>query len=781
MGSAAIKSDRFGPRVLAASAVMTVLVLALTYVRLFQAPSGGYINPSDIAIYFAAFAFGPWVGLVAGGLGGAAANLLAGHADLVPLALVVHGLQGFIAGWIVRRQAGPIRLVVAVTAGGAVLVGGYFLGEFLLFDLESAISEVPWNTLQALVGTLGSVLYVFVANLAPGLIEAGPSVMTPAREQRGLMRTLLAALHVIGLLPMLVVWFMASGVSRQTTHGQVFDQLTSVATVKSEQLSAWANSLTDDLALLLADPVDARNLVGMLALPPAGTLYGPSLTALEAQAEASRVFEDVWVADERGVIIYATAPEYAGVYAGTSVADQPYFRSGRSVPYVQVPSQSEQSGLSPDTIVAAIPIRDELGESYGVLGSRVDVAELATIMRARAGLGETGETYLVDVRGRPLTPLRFGQPEQITTLAVERALAGQSGQDTYQGYYGETVVGVYQWVPRLGAVLVAERAESEAFAPIQSGVISTLIAAALAALFGTGAAVALAQGISAPVIQMADTAQSLAEGNLDVQIEVQARHEIGVLADSFRTMIANLRAAFERIASRERVLVATTQLSREAGRIQNVDRLLQEAVNLIQDTFGYYHVHVYMLNEAADQLVVRAGSGEVGRQLKARGHGLDASGRSVVAFVTQSGSGFLARDVSEIDFWQPNPLLPETHSELAVPIRGAEYVIGVLDMQSVQVGGFDEEDLALMQSLADQIAVALENIQLVQHTEALAQRERLINLIGQKLEQAVDVDEVLRVAVREAAVALKASRMAIQLGADNSRREADDGGQFDST
>jgi uncharacterized membrane protein/putative methionine-R-sulfoxide reductase with GAF domain len=779
MGSAVIKSNRFSSRGLAAGAVMTVLVLASTYVHLVQTPPGGYIHLGDIIIYFTAFAFGPWVGLVAGGLGCAAADLLAGYAEFAPLTFVVHGLQGFIAGWIVRRNAGPIRLVVAVTAGGAVLVGGYFLGEILLLDLESAISEVPWNTLQALVGTLGSVLYVFVANLAPGLIEAGPSVMTPAREQRGLTRTLLSALHVVGLLPMLVVWFIASDVSRQTTQDQVFDQLTSVATVKSEQLTAWTDSLTKSLALLVADPVDARNLVDMLALPPAGTLYGPSLTALKAGAEASQVFKDVWLADERGVIIYATNPEYAGVYLGRTVADEPYFRSGRSVPYVQVPSQSEQSGLSPDTIVAAIPIHDQLGESHGVLGGRVDVAELTTIMRARAGLGETGETYLVDVRGRPLTPLRFGQPEQITTRAVERALAGQSGQATYQGYYGESVVGVYQWVPRLGAVLVAERAESEAFAPIQRGVISTLIAAAIAALLGTGAAVALAQGISAPVIQMANTAQDLAEGNLDVQIDVQARHEIGVLADSFRTMISNLRAAFERIASRERVLVATTQLSREAGRIQNVDRLLQEAVNLIQDTFGYYHVHVYMLNEATDQLVVRAGSGEVGRQLKARGHGLEASGRSVVAFVAQSGTGFLARDVSEIDFWQPNPLLPETHSELAVPIRGAEHVIGVLDMQSVQVGGFDEEDLTLMQSLADQIAVALENIQLIQHTEALAQRERLINLIGQKLEQATDVDEVLRVAVREAAVALKASRMAIQLGAD-SRQEADDDGQFDT-
>jgi len=167
-----MRFDLNNPRTLATTGIMTALVLGLTLVHVAQTPIGGYIHLGDVAIVFTALAFGPWAGLIAGGAGTGLADVVSGYAIFAPLSLIVHGAQGFMIGWIARQNATSVRTVIALIVGWCILVAGYFLGESLIpifGGMAYALTEVPWNAVQGLVGTSGVVVYLAVARAYPRL------------------------------------------------------------------------------------------------------------------------------------------------------------------------------------------------------------------------------------------------------------------------------------------------------------------------------------------------------------------------------------------------------------------------------------------------------------------------------------------------------------------------------------------------------------------------------------------------------------------------------------
>ncbi len=165
--------DLKDPRKLALVGIMTALVLAMTRSAV---PNGiGYNHLGDVAIFFTSFAFGPWAGMIAGGIGTALADLLSGeYAAFAPLSLLVHGLQGFVAGWIYLKRPDNTGLILGVVVGGVIIVGGYFLGEALvpLWGVGDAVGELLPNTVQALIGAVGAVVYVAVKRAYPQLQSA---------------------------------------------------------------------------------------------------------------------------------------------------------------------------------------------------------------------------------------------------------------------------------------------------------------------------------------------------------------------------------------------------------------------------------------------------------------------------------------------------------------------------------------------------------------------------------------------------------------------------------
>lgn len=265
-------------------------------------------------------------------------------------------------------------------------------------------------------------------------------------------------------------------------------------------------------------------------------------------------------------------------------------------------------------------------------------------------------------------------------------------------------------------------------------------------------------------------------GVLDVQQNVeggltdQDANLIRSLADQVAIALQNIRQykltqqAAETAAKRANELELVARVGTAAATITETDRLFQEVVNLTKQAFGLYHAHIYLLNEAGDTLVLAAGAGEVGRQMVAQGRTIPLNReQSLVARAARNREGVIANDVrAEPDFLS-NPLLPDTRSELAVPLTVGDRVLGVFDVQSDAVDHFTDDDIRIQTTLAAQTAVAIQNARTFSQAQLQAEREATLNAISQKIQGATTVEAALQIATRELGRALGTSRTIAQL------------------
>lgn len=218
----------------------------------------------------------------------------------------------------------------------------------------------------------------------------------------------------------------------------------------------------------------------------------------------------------------------------------------------------------------------------------------------------------------------------------------------------------------------------------------------------------------------------------------------------------------ERVAIRTRSLQLITEISQYLSTILYSEQLIAEVVERVGNTFNYYHTHIYVLDKTGQNLVMTGGTGEAGQIMLKRGHKIPTS-KGLVGRAATRNEVVLVPDVTQEPDWLPNLLLPETKSEIAVPITLGEQVLGVLDVQQNVIGGVTEEDAYLLQSVANQVAVALRNARLFEQTQRQAEQEAVINQINQRIQNAPDMNSVLQVAAQELGQVLKTPRTAVQL------------------
>ncbi len=208
-------------------------------------------------------------------------------------------------------------------------------------------------------------------------------------------------------------------------------------------------------------------------------------------------------------------------------------------------------------------------------------------------------------------------------------------------------------------------------------------------------------------------------------VDRQSMEEIfSVVAAQLGDHIENLRLS-EQIEKRAAELATVADLSATTSTVLNPDELLQEVVDLTKERFDVYHAHVYLVDESWNTLLLTAGAGEVGRQMVEAGHSiqLDAE-RSLVARASRERKSVIVNDVRSEAGFLPNPLLPETRSEMAVPMIVGDKVIGVFDVQADTAGHFTDEDANIYTTLAAQVAVALQNARLYEEQAAIVTQLR---------------------------------------------------------
>lgn len=223
-----------------------------------------------------------------------------------------------------------------------------------------------------------------------------------------------------------------------------------------------------------------------------------------------------------------------------------------------------------------------------------------------------------------------------------------------------------------------------------------------------------------PINELTETAVALAGGDLSRQATIQSKDELGVLAGAFNNMTSRLRDLIggleARVAERTQNLELAAKVGRTVSQVRALDVMLKEAVELIRTQFDLYYVQVYLVNPSQTYLDLQAGTGQVGVELLGLNHQLPFNANSINGRAAVEKKSVVISDTKSSPTFKPNPLLPNTRSEMAVPLLIGERVVGVLDIQSENAGSL-QDILPAFEALAGQLAIAIQNANFLAETE----------------------------------------------------------------
>lgn len=284
-------------------------------------------------------------------------------------------------------------------------------------------------------------------------------------------------------------------------------------------------------------------------------------------------------------------------------------------------------------------------------------------------------------------------------------IGGGIGGSTFASYFVVMLVaGLFLgWRPAIGYTFISILV---AFALADAETFSTAIEGTVLFVFGAILLYLIINSLQNAVKRAKTNASELQASN----------QQLMDLRDALEIRVKERTAALEKRAAQ---LQTIAEFSQTIAQVQNPNEIFPTAARLISERFGFYHVGIFLVDSHNESAILQAANSEGGKKMLERGHRL-ALGTGVVGFTAETGKPRIALDVGADAVFFNNPELPETRSEVALPLISGEKTIGVLDVQSTESGAFTEDDLKVLGTLANQVAIALENARLLSEARASA-------------------------------------------------------------
>jgi len=529
--------------------------------------------------------------------------------------------------------------------------------------------------------------------------------------QNSLRFRLTIILIVLAIGPLLLVGGIIAQRSFAYEQEQAYTLQSQVAQNVSTEVESVFIGINNDLNSLgneirsLENPDQAQQLSLMLRAISSGAYndFYTELTLMDRNGQEivrlspQEIVANNDLADRSGQSEFTEPIASRSTYYSPIMIDS---ESGKAFITISIPLYLPRSTTLNSVLVAKIKI-DAVGNTLG-----------------NARVGEDQTIYLTDENSNVLA-------HQDRTLEIKgRQIQLQRSAATQTGLGGDSVVIAADRI-LLGdqsLYIVAEKPESVALAIANTIIITiavvTLLALGIAGIVGYFAV----RQIVIPIEDLASIAGNIADGDLTQKAPIERHDEIGILAQAFNSMTTQLldliggleQRVNERtqdLKGRTEQLEAVADVARSIASIQEIDRLLPAITRLVSERFGFYHVGIFLLDDDHEFALLQAANSEGGAKMLARGHRLRVGQQGIVGYVTSHGSARIALDVGEEAVYFNNPDLPETHSEVALPLKFGREIIGALDIQSTEVNAFSQEDVELFSILADQVSVAIQNAQ----------------------------------------------------------------------
>src|SRR3972149_3783453 len=363
---------------------------------------------------------------------------------------------------------------------------------------------------------------------------------------------------------------------------------------------------------------------------------------------------------------------------------------------------------------------------------------------------EQGIYFVVDARLSPDEPLiseygdRYEKPSDTLVENFDSMTETIIEPDFYTDEFGTFLSGytpIFTSDGKRVGVLGVDISASTILAQEQEYLVRLVIILLGALLLLVIAGVISATYLAGPIIGIRDAARRISKGELTFRItKIPHTRELAELAADLNTMTANLseliNALEQRVAERTSEisrkadhLRAASYIARQTAEVRDLSSLLNTVVKLLTDQFWFYHTGIFLINDTGAEVVLQAASSEGGRRMLERGHSLSVGTQDIVGHVAAQKKPRIALDIGLDAVFFNNPDLPMTRSEIALPLLVRNKVLGILDIQSDKPQAFNQEDIDVLETVADQVAVAIDNARLLDESQATSlQLEALTTL-----------------------------------------------------
>ncbi len=556
------------------------------------------------------------------------------------------------------------------------------------------------------------------------------SIVTVFRSPLG--RRQIITTFMVVLLPVILLSAVIYVRNRNQAQDNSLDTLNALAAAQQTSVTSYVENLQKTFALA-ASSAELRESTLVLVESPRSTFFIRQVNdILEVYGGPGRSFDSIGVYSLDGQLLAGVGNDNFENPAELQEVDT--FISAVSGISVSPPFFDADDEARAELYVA-IPVLDELSDTRAILLGVADLTDLNILLRENLGLGESEHIFLVSREGYFLTDahdqLVAEQTAPAISTAIEHVLEGESGSSRYLSHAGVDVLGAYHWIPEIQAAVIAEVDAEEVLPTPQELIQSVLPVTGISLAVAFAVAIFATMTVVRPVMTLTNTAKRIAAGNFGERVPRIGAGEMNTLAETFNQMSAEIQGLVEnlevRVIERTKDLEATLEVGRITTTLFGQAELLTQTAEFIRERFGLYYVQIYLLDEAKRYAVLRAGTGDAGRMLLDRGHRLNLNETSIVAQTVQLLRPVLVVDTLDSTIHKPNPLLPDTRSEVAIPLLVQNELLGVLDMQSTSPGKFNYDNLPAFQAMATQVAGVIRGARALEETRAAVERMNLMN------------------------------------------------------